>query len=36
MISVFKKFKLVHLIGSTKHNKEKFEEAEKNLLNRDI
>lgn len=31
MISVFKKFKLVHLIGSTKSNKEKFEEAEKEL-----
>ena len=30
-MSVFSNFKLVHLIGSTKQNKEKFIEAEKEL-----
>lgn len=30
-MSIFNNFKLVHLIGSTKQNKEKFIEAEKEL-----
>lgn len=32
-MSIFNNFKLVHLIGSTKQNKEKFIEAEKELTN---